>query len=54
MVTINSNYAFAVIFLITTSVAIVRTAPIARDMIAFCTKPAIIYITKDIAATVIA
>ena len=43
-----------VTFFSTNRVPTVRTAPIARQMTAFCTKPAITKVTKLTAATVMA
>ena len=47
-------YLLAVTFLITNNVASVSTIPKGRRTNAFCTNPAIKYITNEIAATVIA
>ena len=50
------TYAFAVccLFLITNSVPTTSAAPMMRQITAFCTKPATMNITKEIAATVAA
>ena len=45
---------FAETFFMMKRTAIVRTTPIARRITAFCVKPAMMYVTKEIAATVIA
>ena len=50
------TYAFAVccLFLMTNSVPTTSAAPMMRQITAFCTKPATMNITKEIAATVAA
>lgn len=53
-IVLTKYHAFDVIFLITNSVPTVRSVPRASVITALCTKPAMIYITNDIAATVIA
>ena len=50
----GETYAFAgcCLFLITNSVPTTSAAPMIRQIAAFCTKPATMNITKEIAATV--